>query len=304
MAEPVLVHAEVAAALADERPVVALESTIFSNLGLPAPHNGDALTSCLDTIRAGGAVPAVTAVLDGRARVGLEPAEHERILGSARKTGVRELGLAVGQGWSVGATTVSASLQLAAMVGITVFATGGIGGVHRGAETDFDISADLAAIAAHAVLTVCAGPKYFLDLPATLEVLETSGVPVVGLACDELPAFYSPHSGLPIPARVDDVQELAAVTRSHWALGGGGVLVTVPLPEEAAIDRAELDRILESALERARAEHRRGGAITPVILEETARLTAGRSVAANLALATNNARVAAHTAVVLASPVG
>jgi pseudouridylate synthase len=189
------ISTEVRDTLASNGAVVALESTIFSNLGLPSPANAQALSSCIAAIRKAGAVPAITAVIDGVARVGLNESEHERILGPAKKAGERELALAIAQQWSVGATTVSASLLLAARAGIGVFATGGIGGVHRDVQLHGDISADLGALAAHPVVTVCAGAKSFLDLPRTLEYLETLGVPVVGLACDEFPAFTVHSSG-------------------------------------------------------------------------------------------------------------
>ncbi|MGI9602818.1 MAG: pseudouridine-5'-phosphate glycosidase, partial [Acidimicrobiales bacterium] len=304
MVDNVEVHPEVADALAEHRPVVALESTIFSHLGLPSPHNTTALSACVDAIRAEGAVPAITAVLAGRAHVGLEAHNHELILGPAHKTSSRDLGVALAQRWPVGATTVSASLVLAATAGISVFATGGIGGVHIGAEQSFDVSADLGAIADHRVVTVCAGPKYFLDLPATLEVLESAAVPVLGYGCDELPAFYSPWSGCSLTTRVESATEVAAVATAHWSLAGGGVLTTVPIPAAAAIERTELDGILTTALERAAREGLRGAAITPVILAETARLSEGRSVTANLALAENNARVAAQIAGALSSRSG
>src|SRR3954471_14569028 len=221
---------DVARAVVDGRPVVALESTIFSNLGLPSPANAQALDRCLGAIRRGGAVPAVTAVLDGVARVGLYADEHPRILGAARKVAERDVPVAVAQGWEFGATTVSASVALAAASGISVFATGGIGGVHRGAETTGDISADLDALANHPVVTVSAGAKAFLDLPRTLEYLETAGVPVLGWRHDDFPAFYTRSSGLPVPHRVESAAEVAGVlehrTREH-----AGVLVTVPIPE-------------------------------------------------------------------------
>ncbi len=202
---------EVADALAEGRGVVAMESTIFSHLGLPSPANETALDRCIAAVRSAGAVPAVTAVLDGVARVGLDQSEHPRILGPARKAAERELAVAVGLGWEFGATTVSASVALAAAAGVSVFATGGIGGVHRGAELTFDVSADLDAIARHPVVTVSAGAKAFLDLARTLEYLETYGVPVLGWRHDWFPAFYTRSSGLPVPHRVERAEEVAAV---------------------------------------------------------------------------------------------
>ena len=246
MIQPVLSD-DVARALADGRAVVALESTIFSNLGLPSPANAEALDRCLSAVREGGAVPAVTAVLDGVARVGLYADEHPRILGPARKAAERDLPVAIAQGWEFGATTVSASVALAAAAGVRVFATGGIGGVHRGAELTGDISADLDAIAHHPVVTVSAGAKAFLDLARTLEYLETYGVPVLGWRHDDFPAFYTRSSGLPVPHRVESGEEVAEVL-AHRTRERTGVLVAVPIPEEAELDAAELDAVLAQAL--------------------------------------------------------
>ncbi len=291
---------EVRAALDEGRPVVALETTIFSHLGLPSPANGEALTRCLDAIATAGAVPALTAVLDGVARVGLAEAEQERVLGPATKTAERDLGVAVGAGWEFGATTVSASVTLAAAVGIDVFATGGIGGVHRGAGTTGDVSADLGAIARQGVVTVCAGAKIFLDLAATLEYLETLSVPVLGFETDEFPAFYTPHSGLAVPQRVDGVVEAAAVLAAHRRMVGTGAVLAVPIPSADALDAASLHRVMDAALEAAEAEGVTGAAITPFVLARLASATDGDSIPANLALAENNARVAASVAVELA----
>jgi len=292
-----VVSDEVRTAVAEGRGVVALESTIFSNLGLPSPHNAEALSRCEAAIRDGGAVPAVTAVLDGVARVGLDASEHERILGAARKAAARDLPVAMAQGWEFGATTVSASLTLAAAAGIGVFATGGIGGVHRGVEVTGDVSADLGAIAAHPLVTVCAGAKVFLDLPRTLEWLETAGVPVLGWWTDELPGFTTPTTGIALPHRVESAEEVRAVVEAIRTLGmGTGVLVTVPVPTEDGLDPAEIDAALTSALEDAERQGITGAAITPFVLERIATATEGRSVPANLALAENNARVAADIA--------
>ena len=294
------ISTEVSDTLATGGAVVALESTIFSHLGLPSPANHTALTDCIAAIREAGAVPAITAVLDGIARVGLEESEHERILGPARKVGEREVALAVGQHWSVGATTVSASLLLAARAGIGVFATGGIGGVHRDVHLHGDISADLGALAAHPVVTVCAGAKSFLDLPRTLEHLEMLGVPVLGLSCDEFPAFTVHSSGLPIPARVDTVDELSSIVRAHRALGRtGGILTCVPVPVADSLDKAMIDRVIDDALRAASKAHIEGPKVTPFVLGAIAEATKGTSVVANLSLARNNARVAAELAVQL-----
>jgi pseudouridine-5'-phosphate glycosidase len=291
---------EVSDTLASGGAVVALESTIFSHLGLPSPSNHTALTQCIAAIREAGAVPAITAVLDGVARVGLEESEHERILGPARKVGEREVALAVGQRWPVGATTVSASLLLAARAGIGVFATGGIGGVHRDVHLHGDVSADLGALASHPVVTVCAGAKSFLDLPRTLEHLEMLGVPVLGLACDEFPAFTVHSSGLPIPARVDNVNELASIVRAHRKMGRqGGILACVPVPLEDSLDKSMIDAVIDDALRAANKAKIEGPKVTPFVLGAIAEATKGTSVVANLSLARNNARVAAELAVQL-----
>lgn len=293
-----VVSAEVSEALAAGRAVVALESTIFSHLGLPSPANADALARCLGAVRAGGAVPAVTAVLDGVARVGVEPGEHERILGPARKAAERDLPVAVAQGWAFGATTVSASVALAARAGISVFATGGLGGVHRGAELTFDVSADLDALAVHPVVVVSAGAKAFLDLPRTLEYLETRSVPVLGWRHDQFPAFYTRSSGLVLPHRVEDAATVARVFHARTR-PTGGVLVAVPIPAAAELDPSGLDAALATALADAEAAGVVGAAITPFVLGRIAEATAGDSLPANLALAEHNAAVAAEIAAAL-----
>lgn len=290
---------EVRDALADGAAVVALESTIFSHLGLPSPHNRAALERCSAAIRAAGAVPAVTAVLDGTVRIGLSDAEHERILGAARKAAERDVAVAVGQRWDFGATTVSASVAIAAAGGVAVFATGGIGGVHRGAELTGDISADLGAIASHPVVTVSAGAKAFLDLPRTLEFLETAGAPVLGWRHDWFPAFYTRSSGLPIPHRVDTADEVARIFAAR-SRADSGLLLTVPIPEADELDAAELDAVLRDALDACEQSGITGAAITPFVLGRIATATDGRSVPANLALAENNAAVAAQVAVAIA----
>jgi pseudouridylate synthase len=288
---------EVAAALADGRAVVALESTIFSHLGLPSPANAEALDRCTAAVRAGGAVPAVTAVLDGVARVGLDGAEHERILGAARKVAERDLAVALAQRWEFGATTVSASVALAAHAGVSVFATGGIGGVHRGAELTGDISADLDAMAHHPVVTVSAGAKAFLDLPRTLEYLETVGVPVLGWRHDDFPAFYTRSAGVRVPHRVESADEVAAVL-AHRSRPSSGVLVAVPIPEADALDG--LDAVLAQALADCESAGIAGAAVTPFVLGRIGEATEGRSVPANLALAEHNASVAAEIAAAVA----
>lgn len=299
MLEPVA-SPEVSDALGEGRPVVALESTIFSHLGLPSPANAEALERCQEVIRSAGAVPAVTAVLDGVVRIGLELGQHERILGPAQKVAERDLAVAVAQKWEFGATTVSASLAIAAAAGVPVFATGGLGGVHRGAEITGDVSADLDALAHHPVVAVSAGAKAFLDLPRTLEYLETVGVPVLGWRHDWFPAFYSRSSGLPVPHRVESAEEVARAmaARSRTA---SGILVAVPIPEADALDSEELADVLADALADAEREQITGARVTPFVLDRIGRATAGRSIPANLALAENNARVAGEISVAIAA---
>jgi len=295
-----VVDEEVADAGEDRRPVVALESTIFSNLGLPSPANADALARCLAAVRAAGAVPAITAVLDGVVRVGLPAVEHERILGPARKCAQRDLGVAAAQRWSYGATTVSAAVAIADRCGIEVFATGGIGGVHRGAEITGDVSADLDAIARHGVITVCAGAKAFLDLARTLEYLETAGVPVLGWRTEMFPAFYTRSSGLPVPHRVETAAEVAQIFRDRIR-ADDGVLVAVPIPEADALSQELMDAALADALDQCDRSGITGAAVTPFVLQRISVATEGRSVPANLALAEHNASVAGDIASALAA---
>ncbi len=300
----VLVSPEVASALAERRAVVALESTIFSTLGLPAPANAEALERCLAAIYEHGAVPALTAVVDGAARVGVDAAEHPRVLSGSRKVAARDLPVAVAQGWDFGATTVSASLALAARAGVAVFATGGIGGVHRGAEVSGDVSADLGALAAHPVVTVCAGAKAFLDLARTLEHLEMISVPVLGYGTDELPAFWMRTSGVALSHRVDTPHDAAAVAVAAWELGyEGGVLVAAPIPEADALPAELIDAAIAAAEDEAARLGIRGPAVTPFVLARIGESTEGRSLPANLALAEHNASIAAQIAVELAAMV-
>jgi len=289
---------EVTVALDEGRAVVALESTIFSHLGLPSPANREALERCTTAIRRGGAVPAVTAVLDGVVRLGLTDAEHERILGPARKAAERDIAVAVAQRWDLGATTVSASVAIAAAAGVRVFATGGIGGVHRGSEITGDISADLDAIASHPVVTVSAGAKAFLDLPRTLEFLEAAGVPVLGWQHDWFPAFYTRSSGMPIPHRVETADEVARIFGAR-SRPSSGILLTVPVPAVDELDPAGLDAVLRDALDECDRSGITGAAITPFVLGRIGAATEGRSVPTNLALAENNAMVAAAVAVAM-----
>ena len=244
----VRVSDEVATALAEGRAVVAMESTIFSHLGLPSPANEEALSRCEHAVRAVGAVPAVTAVFNGVAHVGISQTDCERVCGPAQKMAERDIPVAIAEGWKYGATTVSAALTLAERAGIRVFATGGIGGVHRGSELTGDISADLDAIARRAVVTVSAGAKAFLDLARTLEYLETAGAPVVGWQTDEFPAFYTRTSGLSVPHRVETAEVVAAIFHNRTR-PDQGVLLAVPIPEADSLDAGRLDAALASALE-------------------------------------------------------
>ncbi|KQS60793.1 hypothetical protein ASG36_07975 [Geodermatophilus sp. Leaf369] len=286
---------EVADALASGTPVVAMESTIFSNLGLPAPGNREAYERCVAAVRAAGAVAAVTAVLDGKPRVGLDAAQVDRVLEGSNKVAERDVPVAIAQGWAEGMTTVSASVALAHAAGIEVFATGGIGGVHRGVELTGDVSADLDALANHPVVTVCAGAKAFLDLPRTLEFLEGAGVPVLGWQHDDFPAFYSRSSGLPVPHRVETAAEVAGVLRSRLR-EETGVLLSVPIPEAAEIPAADIEAKMVRALQASEQAGVTGPKVTPFVLARIEEETDGESIPANLALAENNAAIAAQVA--------
>jgi pseudouridine-5'-phosphate glycosidase len=298
----VVVGEAVREALAAGRAVVALESTIFSSLGLPAPKNMEALDLCVGAIEAEGAVAAVCAVLGGRAVVGLDGDDVDAVLSSTRKVAERDLAVAVASRVDAGVTTVSATLALAASAGIGVFATGGMGGVHRGAVETGDVSADIGALARHGVALVSAGAKAILDLPRTLEALETAGVPVVGLATDDFPAFYSRSSGLAVPHRVDDEVAAAAVIMAHRRLGlSAGVLIANPIPATDEISLDEMEPVVAAAVESAEASGVRGAALTPFLLGQIAMATGGRGVDANLALARHNAAVGARIAVELAT---
>ena len=285
----------IAAALSQGSPVVALESTVYSTLGLPAPHNAEVLRASSEAIVRGGAVPALTAIIDGIPQAGLE--DSEAILTATAKVSARDLAVAAAQRWPVGVTTVGASLTISHLAGIAVFATGGIGGVHQNAATTGDISGDLPVIAKYPIVTVCAGAKSFLDLGRTLEMLETLAVPVIGYGTDELPAFTTTSSGFPVPFSTEDPAEIASILRHRQALGLGGVLVCVPPPEP--LEPALLERATTEAQTRADANNIAGPRRTPFILSAIAELTGGASVRANTALVENNARVAAAIAVSL-----
>jgi pseudouridine-5'-phosphate glycosidase len=286
----------VRAALASSQPVVALESTVISH-GLPFPHNLDLARAMEGEVREQRAQPATIGVVAGLPTVGMSDAEVERfaVAKGILKLSRRDIGYASALGRD-GATTVAATMALAALAGVQVFATGGIGGVHRGARETWDISADLTELARTPVLVVCAGAKAILDLPATIEYLETAGVPVLGLGTDELPAFYSASSGLPV-SRVESEAAAAAVWRAHRALGGGGgMLLTVPPPAEVALPRADVELAIERALAKAEAAGVRGQAVTPFLLAAVAEETHGESMSTNIALLRQNARVAARVA--------
>lgn len=297
MSNDVRVADEVRAALDDGRPVVALESTVISH-GLPYPQNLELARAMEREVRDAGAVPATIGVVRGVPTVGMADEEIARF---AQAEGVlklsrRDIGHAVATGRD-GATTVAATMALAVLGGVQVFATGGIGGVHRGARETWDISADLTELARTPVLVVCAGAKAILDLPATLEYLETAGVPVLGFGTDDFPAFYSASSGLPASARADTPGEVAAVWRAHRALGGGsGLLLAVPPPADVALPSELVEPVIRRALDRARAAAVRGQQVTPFLLAAVSEETHGESMWTNIALLRQNARVAARIA--------
>ena len=299
------VAAPVAEALAEGRPVVALESTVIAH-GLPRPQNVEVALALEAAVRAEGATPATIALLDGCIVIGLSAGEIT-LLGETPgvlKASRRDLGVALARG-AMAATTVAATLACAALAGVRVFATGGIGGVHRGAATSFDISADLPELARSPVVTVCAGAKAILDLPLTLEYLETQGVPVIGYQTDELPAFYMRASGLLTPHRADTPAEVAAIARAQWGSGlGGGLLVAAPIPEEHALAPEQVGAAVSQALAEADAAALGGPRLTPWLLARVAELTGGESVSANRALLLNNAVLAARIASALASADG
>jgi pseudouridine-5'-phosphate glycosidase len=282
-------------ALRNGRPIVALESTLVSH-GLPWPANLETARAAEAAVRAAGAVPATIAVLAGRPTVGLDDRELEALArgGDIRKASRRDLGAAVAQK-ATAATTVSATMLLAEKAGIRVFATGGIGGVHRGGG--FDVSADLLELGRTPVCVVCAGAKSILDLAATLEVLETNGVPVIGYRTDTFPSFYTRSSGLPVSGRVDSPEEAAALLEGHWDLSGTGVVLALPMAEADAMaddDLAHALRVAEGEAERLGV---RGAALTPFLLAHLARLTDGRTLKANRALIVANAALAGAVAV-------
>ncbi len=292
------VNPEVAAALAEGRPVVALESTIISH-GMPYPQNVETALNVEKIIRENGAVPATIAIIGGRLKAGLTPEEIDYLGKSGRgvaKASRRDLAVLVSKGMD-GATTVTTTMMIAAMAGIRVFATGGIGGVHRGAEKTMDISADLEELANTPVVVVCAGAKAILDLKLTLEYLETHGVPVIGYGTEELPAFYSRHSGLKVDYRMDTPEEVAGAFRVQQSIGmKGGMLVTNPIPEEYAMDDGIINKAIDDAIEEMDKLGIHGKEATPFLLAKVKDLTGGDSLDSNIRLVYNNAKVASQIA--------
>jgi pseudouridine-5'-phosphate glycosidase len=289
---------EVANALEQSLPLVALESTVITH-GLPYPENYALACEMEAVIRNKGAIPATIAVLDGVVQIGVGTEQLERLAkgsaGSAvHKISARDFGAAIAMHWS-GGTTVAGTLLAARCAGLRVFATGGIGGVHR--QPAYDVSADLGQLACSPLVVVCAGAKAILDLEATLEYLETCSVPVIGFQTDEFPAFYSRSSGLKTSARADSAEQVAEIAHAHWQAGmPSAVLVTVPPPEGSALAREAVEAAVNQALAEARAQRVRGQAVTPFLLQRVSQLTQGKSLDANLDLLKNNARVAAEIA--------
>jgi pseudouridylate synthase len=292
-------HPEVTEALATGRPVVALESTIISH-GMPWPQNAETAWTVEAEVRSHGAVPATIAIIDGRLKAGLtrEQIEHLGRSGPAvAKVSRRDMALLLSRE-GTGATTVAATMIIAALANIRVFATGGIGGVHRGAETSFDISADLQELARTPVAVVCAGAKSILDLRLTLEYLETHGVPVLGYRTHRLPAFFTQDSGLDLDARLDEPAEIARVMKTQWGLGfDGGLVIANPIPDEYALPAEDVERAITHALADAKRFGHTGKAVTPFLLAQVNALTRGHSLAGNIQLVLNNARLASAVAV-------
>lgn len=296
------ISAEVQQALNEGKPVVALESTIISH-GMPYPQNVETALRVEQTIRDNGAVPATIAIIGGKLKAGCTPEEIE-YLGkkghAVTKASRRDLPVLISRGED-GATTVTTTMIIAALAGIKVFATGGIGGVHRGAETTMDISADLEELAQTPVLVVCAGAKSILDLGLTLEYLETKGVPVIGYRTEELPAFYTPHSGFKVDYRLDSPEEIAAAFQAKLDMNlKGGMLVTNPIPDEYAMPAEVINKAIDEAIAESVKLGIRGKESTPFLLAKVKDLTGGESLASNIQLVLNNARLAAKTAAALA----
>ncbi|WP_437738926.1 pseudouridine-5'-phosphate glycosidase [Sorangium sp. So ce1335] len=289
-------------ALADGRPVVALESTIVTH-GMPYPQNLEMARRVEGVIRRSGAVPATIAIMDGKLMVGAKAQDLERLAGlggKAAKASRRDVAALLVSGKMAG-TTVATTMMAAAWAGIQVFATGGIGGVHRGAEATFDISADLEELRQTQVAVVCAGAKSILDIPKTLETLETNGVPVLGYRTDDFPAFWARQSGQKVDHRVESAEEAARVIALQFELGMGGVVVANPIPESHAMDAREIEARIEEAIKGAEAEGVSRKDLTPFLLKRIVELTEGKSLIANIALVENNASVAAEIAVAMSA---
>jgi pseudouridine-5'-phosphate glycosidase len=293
------IHSDVADALKSGHPVVALESTLIAH-GLPWPTNLETAQAAEAAVRAEGAIPATVAVWQGKPIIGLDASQIEQLarLPNVRKASSRDLAAAVAQG-AFAATTVSATMRLAHRAGLHVFATGGIGGVHPSSGVTFDVSADLHELARTPVAVVCAGAKSILDLAATLEVLETMSVPVVGYGTDEFPAFLMRSCGLPVSARVNSPADAASLIEAHWSVGGTGLVLAQPLPADAALDAEDFHEALARAEMLARASGVRGLALTPFLLARLAEITEGRTLRANQTLVVANARLAARVACAL-----
>jgi pseudouridylate synthase len=293
---------EVKSALAAGRPVVALESTIITH-GMPYPQNLEMAGNVEAVVRKHGAVPATIAIMDGRFAVGVSGDDLERLAlegGKAAKASRRDVAALLIKGEMAG-TTVATTMQIAALAGISIFATGGIGGVHRGAEATFDISADLEELSRTPVAVICAGAKSILDIAKTLEVLETNGVPVIGYGTDEFPAFWTRISGHKVDHRFDSVEDIAKVVALQVELGMGGVLIANPIPEADALDAASIEARIAEAIRGAESEGVSRKALTPFLLNRIFELTGGQSLKSNIALVENNAKVAAEIAVALAA---
>jgi pseudouridylate synthase len=292
---------EVAGARAGKTPIVALESTIITH-GMPYPHNVETARSVEDAVRGAGAVPATIAVIGGRFRVGLNAEEIERLgqlTGGVVKASRRDLAAVAARKGSAG-TTVAATMFIAELAGLEIFATGGIGGVHRGAEQTFDISADLVELARTRVAVVCAGAKSILDIEKTLEFLETQGVAIVGYRCDQFPAFYARSSGFKLEHRCDGLHDLARMIRLQRDIGPGGLLIANPIPDAHALEEAAIEERIAEAVAEARAQGVGKKEATPFLLKRVVELTRGRSLEANIALIKNNAILAAQAAAELA----
>lgn len=291
---------EVSLALKNLRPIVALETAVLTH-GLPHPDNIALSNQLEDEVKQGGATPATIGLLDGSIHIGLTAEQIDRLGDTsqpARKISRRDFGIALARK-EKGGTTVTGTMIAARAAGIRVFATGGIGGVHRNAP--FDISADLPELGRSGMIVTCAGAKSILDLPATVEVLETWGVPIIGYQTDEFPAFFSRESGLPVNVRVETPQEVAEIAAAHWSLGlESAILVVIPPPAETAVPHAEMESVIEAAVKEAEEKGIRGAKVTPFLLSRVKELSGGTSLRSNLALLRNNARIAAHIASALA----